>query len=140
MKKILLVLLIIIVCGCNNKSVVKDDSVNSISSINILINNETYVLNLDNNNTVNELVNMLPLDLTMNDLNSNEKYGYLDKHLPTNEYKPSTINKGAVMLFGDDCLVIFYKTFDTTYSYTKIGHIDNLPDMGSDSVVVSFNK
>ena len=29
------------------------------------------------------------------------------------------------MLFGNSCLVIFYKSFTTSYSYTKIGHIEN---------------
>ena len=42
------------------------------------------------------------------------------------------------MLYGDNCLVIFYKSFDTSYSYTKIGHINNLPDLGNDNVLVKF--
>lgn len=44
------------------------------------------------------------------------------------------------MLFGNNCLVIFYKTFYTSYSYTKIGHIENILDLGSDSVQVEFTK
>lgn len=42
------------------------------------------------------------------------------------------------MIYGNDCLVIFYKSFTSSYSYTKIGHIDNLSDLGNDSVSVSF--
>ena len=42
------------------------------------------------------------------------------------------------MIYGNDCLVIFYKSFTSSYSYTKIGHIDNLPDLGNDNVLVSF--
>lgn len=33
------------------------------------------------------------------------------------------------MLYGKDCLVIFYDTFNTNYSYIKIGKIDNSEDL-----------
>jgi len=39
------------------------------------------------------------------------------------------IKKGDIMLFGNNCLVIFYKSFKTSYSYTKIGHIENPADI-----------
>ena len=42
------------------------------------------------------------------------------------------------MLYGNNCLVIYYKSFDTSYSYTKIGHIDNLPDLGSENVLIEI--
>ena len=75
----------------------------------------------------------------MEELNGNEKYIYLDETYPTNPYNPKHINKGDVMLYGDNCLVIFYKSFDTSYSYTKIGHIDNLEELGNESINVKFN-
>ena len=84
--------------------------------MNIIINNNKYNVTLENNNTVNDLVNLLPLDIEMKDLNSNETSN------PTNIKR---INKGDIMLYGDNCLVLFYKSFDTTYNYTKIGTLDN---------------
>jgi hypothetical protein len=44
------------------------------------------------------------------------------------------------MLFGDNWLVLFYKSFDTPYSYTKIGHINNIADLGNDDIKVRFEK
>jgi hypothetical protein len=82
---------------------------------------------------------MLPLELLMNDLNDNEKYAYLDEPLPTNTYSPKHIEAGDIMLFGDDCLVIFYESFDTSYSYSKIGHIDNLPELGDENIDITIS-
>ena len=104
----------------------------------ILIDGNEYIVNLENNETARKFVDMLPQELNMSELNGNEKYVYLDVTLPTNAYNPKRISAGDVMLFGNNCLVIFYKSFDTSYSYTKIGHIDNLPDLGNDSVSVKF--
>ena len=109
-----------------------------VDSVKVIINNKEYKLNLENNETVKELVKMLPLNINMSELNGNEKYYILDKSLPTNSYKPNKINAGDVMLYGDDCLVIFYKSFDTQYSYTKVGHIDNLPDLGNKNIDVKI--
>ena len=83
-----------------------------------------------------ELIKILPQELTMDELNGNEKYAYLNDELPTNTYNPKHINAGDVMLYGNNCLVIFYKSFDTPYNYTKIGHIDNLPNLGNSSITV----
>lgn len=68
----------------------------------------------------------------------NEKYFYLDTTLPVSSSVPENILKGDVMLFGDDCLVVFYESFKTNYSYTKIGHIDNLPDLSGEDVTIQF--
>ena len=102
------------------------------------INGEKLEIQLEDNATAVALAKMLPLELTMSDLNSNEKYVYLDKTLPTDSYNPGRVEAGDVMLFGDNCLVIFYESFDTKYSYSKIGHIDGLPELGGGDVVVEF--
>ena len=106
----------------------------------VIINEKEYVLNLETNETAHSFVNLLPQELTMSELNGNEKYVYLNDFLPVEAYKPKQVNKGDVMLFGDDCLVVFYKSFNTSYSYTKIGHIDNLPNLGNDNITIKFEK
>lgn len=102
------------------------------------INGEKLEIQLEDNATAVAFAKMLPLELTMNDLNGNEKYVNLNGSLPTNSYEPGRVEAGDVMLYGDDCLVIFYESFDTEYSYTKIGHIDGLPELGAGDVVVKF--
>lgn len=109
-------------------------------NVKININNKEYTLNLEDNVTTKSFVNLLPNEYTMKELNGNEKYIYLDNTLPIDPISPKHINKGDVMLYSNNCLVIFYKSFDTSYSYTKIGHIDNLDDLGSSDVTVKIYK
>lgn len=95
-------------------------------SAKLLIDNTEYIITLEDNETVDALVNNMPLDLSMSNLNGNEFYSYLDFTLPTNSYNPGKINKGDIYLYGNNCLVIFYESFNTSYSYTKIGKLDNI--------------
>ncbi|MBO7431265.1 MAG: hypothetical protein J6U02_00015 [Elusimicrobia bacterium] len=97
--------------------------------MNIQIDNKTFTVIVENNKTVKELYQKLPITLEMSDLNNNEKYCYLDFTLPTDSKSVKNIKKGDVMLFGNSCLVIFYKSFTTSYSYTKIGYIENPADI-----------
>ncbi len=115
----------------------KEEVFNTMKAI---INGKEYEIILENNETVKAFINMLPKELVMKELNGNEKYVRLDSSLPIDSYYPGHINSGDVMLYENNCLVIFYESFDTTYSYTKIGHIDNLPDVGKNSLTVRFEK
>lgn len=110
-----------------------------VDKIYININEQKFEVNLEDNSTTSALTKVLPLEYTMNDLNGNEKYVYMDETLPTNPYEPKHIEAGDVMLFGNNCFVIFYKSFDTDYSYSKIGHIDNLPELGDGSFLVKLS-
>ena len=142
MKKVLLVCIVIIsifsITGCkrvDNSMKVSDDKM-----ISVIIDGKTYKLNLESNTTVDEFIKLLPKEYTMNELNGNEKYVYINESLSTVKYMPKRIEKGDVMLYGDNCIVIFYKSFDTNYSYTKIGHIDDLDDLGNGSITIKFEK
>ena len=112
--------------------------------MNIQIDNKTFTVIVENNKTVKELYQKLPITLEMSDLNNNEKYCYLNFTLPTDAESVKNIKKGDVMLFGNSCLVIFYKSFTTSYSYTKIGYIENSNDiekvLGESTVKVLFEK
>ena len=89
-------------------------------------------------------VAQLPLTLDMPDLNGNEKHVKLPKPLPANATRPGTIRNGDLMLWGADTLVVFYLTFDSPYSYTRLGRIEDsaaLPQvLGRGQVRVTFAK
>ena len=141
MKKILytvfLLIISISIIGCEkNNNVTEKVS----GTVKVFIDDKEYKLNLYDNETSSSLVKLFPIEVTMKTLNENEVYVYLDEKLPTNSSNPKTINAGDVMLYGDNCLVIFYKTFNTSYSYTKIGHIDDLPIINEDTVRVRIEK
>ncbi len=97
-----------------------------VSNINIEINGVTYTASLEDNETSRELLNRLPLTITMNELNGNEKYTYFEDSFVSSPASVGRIEAGDIMLYGDDCLVIFYDTFDTNYRYTRIGKIDDV--------------
>ena len=86
---------------------------------------------------------ILPLTLGMRELNGNEKYAYLDRTLPAKAEKPGRIEAGDIMLYGDDCVVVFYESFDTPYSYTRIGRITDTDGLkaalGKGAVSVTFS-
>ena len=112
------------------------------TSINIIIGSKAFTATLADSETGEAFAALLPLTVTMNELNGNEKYHYLSSSLPTAAYQPGTIHAGDLMLYGNNCVVLFYETFNTSYSYTRLGAIDNpsglAAALGSGNVSVQF--
>lgn len=106
------------------------------------IGDKIYSVVLQDNSTTKVLQEILPMTVKMSEFNGNEKYYHLRETLPSKPERIEQINSGDVMLFGDDCLVVFYKDFKTTYSYTRIGRIENPADLeqtlGRGSVAITF--
>ena len=98
---------------------------NMTDKITISVGGTEYSTTLADNETARAFAARLPMTLDMSELNGNEKYYYLDESLPVDACNPGTIRSGDLMLYGSDCLVLFYETFSTSYSYTRIGAIDN---------------
>lgn len=94
-----------------------------MTAMQLLIGDTAFTVTLEANETAAALAQQLPLTLTMSELNGNEKYNYLPFSLPTDSRCPGRIEAGDVMLYGDSCLVVFYESFSTTYTYTPIGRI-----------------
>ena len=91
-----------------------------------------------------EFAAMLPLSINMADLNGNEKHVTLPKALPANASRPGTIRNGDLMLYGSNTLVVFYVTFESSYSYTRLGSVDDpaglAQALGRRDVRVVFSK
>ena len=89
-----------------------------------------------------EFLKRLPLTLRMNELNGNEKYVGLPEKLPAGSACPGRISRGELMLYGNSTLVLFYESFPTSYSYTRIGKITDAHGLkeaaGEESVTVTF--
>jgi hypothetical protein len=116
----------------------------SMVSIRLYVGNSSFTAKLYQNKTTAAFLEQLPLTLDMSELHGNEKYYYLDSNLPTNSENLGHINSGDIMLYGSNCLVLFYDSFSTPYSYTRMGYIedsDGLADaLGGRNVQVTFEK
>lgn len=158
---LLSVLILLIFCACSNNSMDEvstkstaqkqgstmteiSTTEKSVTSIEIMIADKVFTAQLYKNETAQAFADMLPLTLNMNELHGNEKYYNLSKSLPTDHSRAEKINTGDIMLYGNDCLVLFYDSFFTNYSYTKIGYIENPTDLadavGSGNITISFEK
>ncbi len=108
----------------------------------ITVGGKEFTATLEGNETSKALQALLPMTLDMSELNGNEKYYYLNQSLPTNTERVGIIHAGDIMLYGSSCIVVFYDTFQTPYSYTRIGHIDDAAELtsalGSGSVTVTM--
>jgi hypothetical protein len=110
---------------CNSVTTNIKEINESDNSVKVTINGHSFKAVLYDNETAKAFKSMLPLTITMNELNGNEKYHYFNSSLPTDSTRPGTIHEGDLMLYGSNCLVLFYETFSSSYSYTKIGYIEN---------------
>ena len=91
--------------------------------IEISVSGKVFSAELADSETGRAFAAMLPLTLRMSELNGNEKYHYLEEDLPAAASCPGRIEAGDLMLYGRDCVVLFYESFSTSYSYTRIGRI-----------------
>jgi hypothetical protein len=90
----------------------------------ITIGTQRLAVTLEDNPTARAFAQRLPATLDMTELNGNEKYARLPRSLPTDPARPGAIHTGDVLLYGSDTLVVFYETFRSSYSYTRIGRIE----------------
>lgn len=114
-----------------------------IRNFSIRVGDGSFTATLEDHPTARAFAAMLPVTVTMNEMNGNEKYYYLPNNLPTDSKCPGTIRNGDLMLYGSDCLVLFYETFSSSYSYMRIGSVDNpsgLPEvLGTGITTVTFS-
>ncbi|RYY69315.1 MAG: hypothetical protein EOO13_09915 [Chitinophagaceae bacterium] len=141
--------------ACSNKSnemtsggfntVIADSikiSVTDSMKLKLTVGTKTFTVTLYSNPTVSAFKSRLPMTVNMRDLNNNEKFFDLPEKLPVNGSNPGTIQTGDLMLYGSNTLVLFYKSFATSYSYTLMGRIDDVNGfaaaLGSGTVSVTF--
>lgn len=110
--------------------------------ITIRVGHKAFAATLSDNATAAAFKKVLPLSVTMTELNGNEKFARLSVTVPTQASTPPAIRTGDLMMYGSNTLVLFYKSFRTTYSYTNIGRLDDPTGLegalGSADIDVTF--
>ena len=113
-------------------------------NINANIDGKDFIIQLYDNKSARALYKKLPMALSMEELNGNEKYYEMSEELPSKDRAVKKIHAGDFMLYDSDYLVLFYKTFHTSYSYTPLGKIKDLSGfakaLSKNKVKVTFSK
>lgn len=122
---------------------VKETERETKMKVNIKVGEYTFIVTLKDNMTAEAFQKLLPLNITMDDVNGNEKYYVLPQKIrKEGSINPGQINAGDIMCYGDQGLVLFYESFPTSYSYVSIGKVDNVNGLkealGSGNVTVSI--
>jgi hypothetical protein len=124
----------------NNENVNKPTG----SKMKITVGTSVFTATLYDNPAATALKGMLPFTINMAELNTNEKFYNFPSTLPTSASAGGNIQVGELMLYGNNCLVIFYKGFNTSYSYTRLGKIDNIAGLvaalGTGNINVKFES
>ncbi|KAH9213673.1 hypothetical protein DL95DRAFT_462771 [Leptodontidium sp. 2 PMI_412] len=97
----------------------------SAGALHLTIGSSVFTTSLLDNPTASEFQSLLPLNLQMSELNGNEKHAELPTSLPTSASNPGSIRVGDLMLYGSRTLVLWYEDYSSSFTYTRIGRIDD---------------
>lgn len=110
----------------------------------IQIGEKKFPFTLENNSAANKLKDKLSIKLKMSGDISNEKYYKFSDTFTTDTYSPGTIETGDILLYQNNYLVLFYETFTSSYTYTRLGKVtstDGLKDaLGNGDITVKWCK
>ena len=141
----MLISTIVFACSSKQEVATREETQNRDSmKLKITVGQTVFTATLLDNATATAFKARLPLSINMTELNGNEKYFDFDKSLPSNASNPGKIQNGDLMLYGSNTLVLFYKSFSTSYSYTRIARIDNAiglaAALGSGTITVRYES
>lgn len=119
----------------------KEIEIKGIENVVIYLNSEKNNLILSYNDTVKELINILPIE---SKIKKEEMYLSLklDRELSSND-KVTKVEKGDVVLFKNKTIRIFTKDSNVEEEYTKLGKIllvDKLDNINEEEIIVRINK
>ena len=110
--------------------------------MNVQVGDYAFTATLENNTAVSELVDMMkdgPVTIAMDDYSGFEKVGSLGRSLTRNDSQTTT-HAGDIVLYNGNNIVMFYGS--NSWSYTKIGKVDDLTDwekaLGNGSITAVF--
>lgn len=96
------------------------------NTIEIKIEYKIFKATLLDNQTSKAFIKKLPLTITMEDYNQNEKFYRFSEKFPVDPTKIENIKTGDIVFYETNFFVIFYEDFKTQYAYTPIGTINNI--------------
>lgn len=96
------------------------------NTIEIKIEDKIFKATLLDNQTSKAFIKKLPLTITMEDYNQNEKFYRFSEKFPVDPTKIENIKTGDIVFYETNFFVIFYEDFKTQYAYTPIGTINNI--------------
>lgn len=121
-----------------SNSLVDDSIINRGSSLDIIGDDRTvkvlfgsieYDMILEDNQSVNDLLGLGSITISMTSKDDQELYGYFNNSMSYNPTYTGKLYKGDVLLSDSNCITIMFKDVDTDLSYVKLGHIDNLGNL-----------
>ncbi len=111
--------------------------------MNVQIGDKTFTATLEDNAAVGEFIEMMkasPITIEMSDYSGFEKVGSLGRSLTASNSQMTT-EAGDIVLYSGNQIVMFYGS--NTWSYTKLGHIDDLTGwreaLGSGDITAVFS-
>ena len=111
----------------NEENVIGEQELSENKRIKLSFNNEEVYVSLENNNSVQDLLKMLPLTIKFEDYNNTEKIAMLDTKLDISDapsgYDPQI---GDFAYYAPwENLSVFYKDFRYSNSLIKLGTFEN---------------
>ena len=160
-KKIVIYIIAFIICGVlayllynflnknnndkNNKDLNDNYSVATTISeepfedklLGVYIDDVLYVIVLEDNQGAKDLLYLSPFSIIMDDDN-NSKHTYLPISLSMDSNYIDKAYKGDIIVSDYNHIALYYNDSNLEGNYIKIGHIDELGELNSSSVTVSF--
>lgn len=122
----------------------ENDPTTQTMKLKLMIGSREFTATLADNAASRAFWDLLPLELDMIEMNGNEKYGNLPQSLPVDVHYPGTISTGDLLLWGNRTVVLFYKTFPSSYGYTVLGRLDAPEDLaeavGRGNIRITFAR